>query len=179
MTVVLIAMFSLGSLCHSKGVQGSTTLDSDTTILLTKDTLLIVGQQPAICRLQLPLSFEKSYDDSHSAFLIFHHPVVIKAPDGVYEVYVTHQKPDIGSLTYKSSEFTGLLDLYTLTEPDAKNYLVININKTLKIAFNKSELNEIYVTIIFRGNILPGGTNSDQTGKLTIRGLSIFQKENE
>ena len=93
----------------------------DTVLLFRKDTSIIAGAVTAV--IQCP--FSKNGNADIKTLLILENPRLLTAPEGVYELYLTYEPPEINSLSSLQPEFVTVLDLYSLTAPDAKQQVEV------------------------------------------------------
>jgi hypothetical protein len=93
-----------------------------------------------------------------------------KAPEGVYEIYLSDKKHPVASLTANSSLFVNVVDTYTPNKEEALFQLPGKLNSLFD-----ASMSCCFVYILFRGNILPGNTRSINAGKLNISEVAIVQ----
>ena len=152
----------------------------DTVLLYKKDTLVTTGITPSILSCSFSSVTQVKYNSRFKTLLLLENPTVVSLPEGVYEVYITDQPPDINNLSSSQSSFVNVLDLYSLTAPPAATMpLEVDISKQVqKIFFQKQPLLSAYISIKFGPIKMADGTYSSNAGELRFTGISIVQVNN-
>jgi hypothetical protein len=110
--------------------------------------------------------------DGKKYFIVFKNMIVNKLPDGVYEVYLDSKKQKSATLHSGLPAFISVLDLYTPHGDLLKMDITTVINKLLT---TRKQIRGFYLTILFRGNSLPGAGKSANAGNIRFKGISIFR----
>lgn len=174
--IPVICIIAFCSSCNATGVAKSDSPGADTTVLIQKDTSLVTGSAPLTIQLSFPENSKTKYDSSGKTWLLLDNIQVVSDPDGVYEIYLTKEKPAPGSLLSQNPAFVNVLDLYPLTLPDTKNQLAVEISQHIRKWFLPEQNKpSIFATIMFRGTQLPNGSFSVKSGEIKINGVSIIQ----
>lgn len=174
-TLLAACIFSCCMSCNT-GKFAKAENNSDTTLLSSIGKPLIMGTMPAV----LPFTFsEKSmeaFDNNNKTWLLFDDPLITEAPDGVYEIYLTSQAPEINKLTATNPAFVNVLDLYSITAPGAKQIIEVDIRSHVQNLFLQNQkMQTVYVTLVFNGNGLADGSKSNKAGKIRFSGMRIVQ----
>jgi hypothetical protein len=149
---------------------------ADTVLLYKNDTAMVASTVPAVIQCQISLIAKAQYNVAGKIFLELDNPKILHNPNGVYELYISNEPPDIERLSSAQTAFVTVLDLYTLTAPGSKNQLEINISEHIKKLFLlKKDLLPLYISIRFGAIKLPDGTYSPKAGELLLSGISIIQ----
>ena len=175
--IQVITAFVLLTSCNTCKKTNNSNNDNnrDTVLLFRKDTSIIASTVTAV--IQCPFS-KNTYTDIKT-LLILENPRLLTAPEGVYELYLTHQPPEINSLSSLQPEFVTVLDLYSLTAPGAKQQVEVDISKHIKKIFLSTQPPfSFYISIHFGPVILADETYSSQAGELLFSGISIVQVKN-
>lgn len=152
------------------------TVESDTTLLSRIDKEVIIGAVPSVSLFQFTEKSRAAFDSNNQTWLLFDDPRVIEAPDGVYEIYLTDQSPQINELTATSPAFLSVLDLYSITAPGAKQVIQVDISSAIKkMLLSKKTLGPFYLTLLFIGNLMPDGRPSGKAGELRVSGIRMLQ----
>lgn len=168
-------MFACCIGCHSGRVTNAAN-NGDTILLGKIITSERVGLSPVV--LAVPVSAQEAamYDGNRKTWLLLDDAQIITAPDGVYEIYVTGQPPQLNSLTAQNAAFVNVLDLYSITAPDAKQVIEVDIQPYIKNIFLQNRgLQTVYVTLLFSGNQAADGTKSKKAGLLQFSGIRLVQ----
>ena len=86
--------------------------ERDTVLLYKKDTLLKTGIVTAVLECRFSKSARAKYNSGLKTMLVLENPVVVTAPEGVYELYITGQPPQTDQLSSSQPGFVTVLDLY-------------------------------------------------------------------
>lgn len=173
--VMAVALCLLYSKCKASVQKGT---NADTVILAENvKPFSIDGSQP-FYQVSVKAVEKKLYDNTKKIFLLLDDPHVTQNPDGVYEAYISMQKSDIKTLTPDKPDFVNVLDLYSLTSSQGKKHLSIDISKNM-VQFVKAgnQFPPVVITILFRGNSLPGNSESENAGQITVKGVRIIQEK--
>lgn len=109
---------------------------TDSVVLFKKDSAFTAGQVPALIKCSLVKKPGTTNPGNNSRILlILDHPLLTAAAEGVYEVYLTAIQQDIARLGAEQNSFAGLLDLYSLTAPGAKQQLELDITEKVTQLF--------------------------------------------
>lgn len=178
MWALLVAGLSFFGTC-SNGMYDKTINKGDTVLLFKKDTLVTTGIAPSVLSCSFSASTLGQYNSRFKTLLLLENPTVITLPEGVYEVYINHQPPDINNLSSSQPAFVNVLDLYSLTAPAASHRLEVDISEHIKKMFlKKAPLLSAYISIRFGPIKLPDGSNSSKAGELRFTGIRIVQIRN-
>jgi len=172
--VMAVGIITFLSSCNA-GIPITSNSKTDTTVLYKADTLLITGATPVILKCDFSLPSQKLFRNRLKTLLLMENPVLIAAPDGVYELYITNS-PDIKSISSSNEGFVTVLDLYGLTAPAAKNRIEVDVSEQLKNFFLlKQPISSFFICIRFGPTKLPDGSYSSKTGELRLSGIGIVQ----
>ncbi len=95
-------------------------------------------------------------------------------PEGVYEVYLTEQQEDKQGLTPESNLFINVIDTYTLTDKNAGIDFCLDASRNIAVLSKRNRLpSNFYVTVLFRGNMLPDKKEVTNAGSLTIGKMQL------
>ena len=159
-----------------KGAQRNASAESDTTLLAANDQSITINADKTFYQAAL-LSSGKKFSAGKKVLLLLDAPSVLQNPDGVYEVYISGEKIDVKTLSSSHPGFINVMDLYVLTEKDAPRYLSFDLTKKIMTwANDRQPFPPLTVTILFRGNVLPGNQESKQAGKMTLKDIKIVQE---
>ncbi len=160
----------------SAGRQQKVSHNGDTIVLCKTDTLLITTSVPSVLKCCFSANAKAKYNNRFKTLLLLENPQLAATPDGVYEIYITSQLPDIKGLSSSQPGFLTVLDLYTLTAPAAKDRLEVDISQHIKkLILQKHLLKSVYFTIRFGAIKLPGGNYSANAGELRLTGIEMVQ----
>ena len=179
MWALLVAGLSFFGTCNV-GMQGRNNNNKgDTVLLFKKDTLVTTGIAPSVLSCSFSASTHVQYNSRFKTLLLLENSTVITLPEGVYEVYINYQPPDINNLSSSQPEFVNVLDLYSLTAPAASRRLEVDISEQIKKLFLlKQPLPAAYISIRFGAIKLPDGSYTTKTGELRFTGIQIVQVNN-
>jgi hypothetical protein len=179
MWTLLVASLNFFSNCNSI-MQLKTSNSQDTIVLFKKDSLITAGIVPAVLPFHFSAGTKMWRNSRNKILLLLENPTVVKLPEGVYEVYITGQPPQINNLPSLQPSFVNVLDLYSITAPAAASWLEVDISKHIqKIFFQKKQsLVSAYISIRFGPIKLADGTYSIKAGELRFTGISIVQINN-
>jgi hypothetical protein len=172
---VLVMFIGLyGSSC--KGAERNATA-RDTNILARSDRSFSIETGKAFYQTVVATTGEKVKKDK-KILLLLDDPRIGQGPDGVYEVYVCREKCDINMLLPSHPGFVNVLDLYSLTVTEPPKHLLIDLTrKTVELVKKGQPFSSLYVTVLFRGNLLPGNVESKAAGQMTIMGMRVVQEK--
>ena len=174
-TFLALCMFTCFMSCHP-GKMVITEPGSDTTLLARVDKPHTFEGVPAIFNFIFSEKSRNLYDSNGKTWLLFDDPLITEKPDGVYEIYVSDRSPNTISLKSTSPDFVNVLDLYSITAPGASQVIGVDISSHLKnIYAQKHQLPNIYVTLVFSGNLDTNGRQSKNAGKLQLGGIRLLQ----
>ena len=160
-----------------KGGERNSTADRDTSILARSEQSFTLETGKPFYQAIL-ISSGKKLSGGKKVFLLLDEPAILQNPDGVYEVYVTPEKSDVKMLSPSHSGFVNVLDLYALTVSEPPNYLSVDLTKKLvELAKDGQPFQSLNVTILFRGNVLPGNVESKKAGRMTVKGMRVVQEK--
>ncbi len=158
-----------------KGAEQNSSSVIDTSILARSDQPFTIETNKTFYQLKL-ISAGKKFSGNKKLTMLLDAPSVLKNPDGVYELYVSGETNDVKTLSPSHPAFVTVLDLYTLTVSDPPNYFAVDLTKkAIEWAKDGQPLPLLNVTILFRGNGLPGKIESTQTGQMAVKGIRIVQ----
>lgn len=179
MWALLLAGLSFFGTCNV-GMQGRNTNNKgDTVLLFKKDTLVTTGIAPSVLPLHFSAGKKMRQNSRNKILLLLENPTVVALPEGVYEVYITDQPPDINHLSVLQPSFINVLDLYSLTAPAATMHLEVDISKHLQIFFlQKQPSTSAYISIKFGPIKMADGTYSSNAGELRFTGIRIVEFNN-
>jgi hypothetical protein len=151
----------------------------DTIVLYKKDTLISTGIVPAVLPFHFSAGTKMWQNSGNKILLLLENVTVVTLPEGVYEIYITDQPPQINKLSSLQPSFVNVLDLYSLTAPAANSWLESDISKHIqKIFLQKQSLVSAYISIKFGPVKLADGTYSAKAGELRFTGFKIVQVNN-
>jgi len=160
----LLLIISSTGYCNNK----NTKTVSDTIIIADTNTTVTINDAHSVQVIQLkPIAVAHG---NRPVYLKFFNVEMNKNPEGVYEVYMSPEKMNIENLNPSDPYFTGVLDVYTPTS-----------NKSISLKLPKSNLkslNNIYLTILFRGNQIAGNGSSTNAGEIKISRIQIAEMSN-
>lgn len=152
---------------------------ADTILLYKKDTLLITGTVPTVLACHFGTNRTENYSSRLKILLLLENPKVATMPEGVYELYITSQPPDINNLSPSQPGFVNVLDLYSITAPAANNRLEIDISEHIKKLFLlKQPLPSAFISIRFGPIKFSDGSYSSKAGELHLSGIRMVQIKN-
>lgn len=171
--LMLICLFN--SSC--KGAERNSANGRDTSVLAANEQSFTIGTDRAFYQAELR-STGKKLSAEQKVFLWMDAPSVAQNPDGVYEVYITPEKSDVKMFSSSHPGFVNVLDLYILTGGAVPSFLSVDLTKKMQ-ALGKAghPLPPLFVTILFRGNSLPGNVESKQAGQLSLEGIRVVQEK--
>lgn len=141
----------------------------DTVILASVKQSLEIKSGNSVIELQMKIDNAK-INKGGKRFILLKGLSMEKAPEGVYEIYLTDKKyPEVG-LTPNGNFFVGVIDTYG---PDKKEELFQLPTKSNSLF--EADISCHFVYIVFRGNILPDNKKSLNAGHLTIKEVEIIQ----
>lgn len=131
----------------------------------TRDKAVILNATTNVFQEEFKLTRPVDIAGDHKVVLIFENPVVKVNPDGAYEIYVSLVRSDVAKLESAAPEFANVLDLFSATTPGVER-VETDLTPALKrIAPGGKGIRSLYVTILFRGNLMPDGkTPSREAG---------------
>jgi hypothetical protein len=174
-TFLAALIFSCCISCHS-GKLANTVNGSDTTLLQRVVTPVNLGVTPAVVSFRLDEKSRNIFNSNYKTWLLLDDAAVITAPDGVYEIYVTAQPPQINTLNAESPAFVNVLDLYSITAPGAKQAIEVDIQTLInKLFLQKQTPQTVYVTLLFNGNRFANGSKSTKAGLVRFSGMRMLQ----
>jgi len=96
-------------------------------------------------------------------------------PEGVYEVYMSNDPAEVTRTVPENTAFVNTLDLYNLQSSSDKT-MPVNVTKNVKLWLeNGKETADIYVVVLFKGNVLPDNTPIQNAGKITIGEIRLLE----
>ena len=162
--------------CNAGKAVKTETSSRDTTLLSRIDKPVIKAVMPVVLTFPFSQNSKDIFDSNSKTWLLFDDPQVIETPDGVYDIYITGQPPEINNLTATNPAFVNVLDLYSINAPGAKQIIEVNIRThTKNIFLQKQLMKHVYVTLVFSGNQLADGSRSKKAGELRFSGVRIVQ----
>jgi hypothetical protein len=174
-TVLAACIFSCCISCNSGKVVKAKN-SRDTTLLSRIDKQVIIGATPVVLPFTFSANSRDLFNGNGKTWLLFDDPRITESPDGVYEIYITNQPPEISKLTAANPAFVNVLDLYSITAPGAKQLIAVDIRSHVKNLFlQKQPMQAVYVIIIFSGNSLADGSKSKKGGELRLSGVRMVQ----
>lgn len=102
---------------------------TDSLVLFKKDSAFTAGEIPALIKCTQITPVNKGHNSK--ILLILDQPILTAPAEGVFEVYVTSAQQEIALLSAEQKSFTGLLDLYSLTAPGARQQLELDITEKI------------------------------------------------
>jgi hypothetical protein len=145
---------------------------NDTTYIFRKDTAINTGN---ISLMPVYISTEIKQQKTGKIFIALHHPKIITAPDGVFEVYLVDSTTGIEKLSSSDRAFVSLLDLYSFTAPGAKQEINIDITKQLTGMYTTYDVQStLYLVLKFAPVTLPDGTYASNNGQISFTGVSLL-----
>ena len=148
--------------------------NNDTIVLFKKDSSFIAGNITTVTKCSFLNNSGKALKNPVNTLLILDQPTLLPAPEGVYELYLSSQPPDIDKLSSSRAGFTALLDMYSFTAPGAKPQIEMDISEAIKrLLLQNPSLPAVYIIIRFQPVKLSDGTYSNKAGELRFKGLSI------
>jgi hypothetical protein len=169
--VIMIAACLLSRPGFASGVNRN-----DTSIIARSDKSFTIDRETTHFQVTLQ-STGKKVTGNRKIMLVLDDAKLKENPDGVYEVYVSLQPYDIGSLNSKKTSFASVLDLYSLTAIDASKNISLDITKNVsRWAKDGSPSPHLVVTIVFRGNKLADNSESNRAGKFSVDGIRVVQE---
>ena len=172
-TILIIIICLAASSC--KGAERNTTTGKDTSILATHEQSFTIDSVTPFYQARL-ISTGRKLSADKKVILLLDDPTILQNPDGVYEVYLSQEIIDVKMLVSSHPTFVNVLDLYALTVADPPKYISVDLSKAAEI-FKNDPSRPIIVTIVFRGNILPGNIESKKAGKMRVRGMRMVSGE--
>jgi hypothetical protein len=174
--IVMVAVSLSFSTC--KAAEKKTGPYRDTVVLAKSAQPFTIDYNKPFYQAELRPTELQQYDPSKKIWLLFDDPQVMQDPDGVYEIYITMLPADIKVLGPAMPGFVNVLDLYSLTNPEPKNYLVNDLSKHMeKWMKERQPFSPLFITVLFRGTLLPGNGESKKAGQLMIKGMRIVQEK--
>jgi hypothetical protein len=159
-----------------KGAERNRAIGKDTSILALNEQSFTIEIGKPFYQATL-ISSGKKLSGYKKVLLLLDHPVILQNPDGVYEVYISPETNDVKMLSPSHPGFINVLDLYALTVSEPPNYLSIDLSKkSVELAKDGQPLQPLNVTILFRGNGLPGNVESKKAGQMTVKGIRVIQE---
>ncbi len=123
-----------------------------------------------------PLPGSSFFKVKGKTLLLLHQPRVINYPEGVYELYISREKPSAGSFKPSSQNFITLLDLYALSSPGAPKQLEIDISAVAgKLVAQNDPAPGLFISLHFGPVKKKHGSLSTKGGCVQFSGLSIVQ----
>ncbi|MDZ4795508.1 MAG: hypothetical protein SGI83_14600 [Bacteroidota bacterium] len=172
---LLLLLVSLSAF-SCKGAEPKAGAKGDTIILARSDSSFTIEAGKAYYQTAVVTTGEKIISGK-KLLLLLDEPVIGQNPDGVYEVYICREQCTISILSSSSPGFVNLVDLYALAVNDPPKSLTIDITKKIAEWTKTGQaLPSFFVTIVFRGNIMPGNVESVNTGKITVKGMRVVQE---
>jgi len=160
-----------------KGTERNAVTGKDTIILAGNQHSFKVDGTQSFFQAELT-STGKNFSDDKKLLLLFDRPINSRDPEGVYEVYVTRESPDVKTLSSFNPGFVNVLDIYVLTADAPPHYLVVDLSKKSgEWAKDGQAIPSLIVTVKFRGNVSPDNTESKQAGQLSVKGIRIVQEK--
>jgi hypothetical protein len=174
--IVMVATNLSFSSC--KAAEKKTGPYNDTIVLAKSTQPFTIDNNKPFYQVELRPTELQQYDPAKKMWLLLDDPKVAQSPDGVYEVYITILPADVKVLGPTMPGFVNVLDIYSLTAPEPKNYLVNNLSKHMeKWMKERQPLSPLYITVLFRGTVLPGNGESKKAGQLMVKGMRIVQEK--
>jgi len=124
-------------------------------------------------QINIPVSELMEVSGAHY-FLTLRNVSLEAAPDGVYEIYCSRELVSAEGLSDSVPGFVTVLDTYTLGSSPGKRDVRLDISRVAPELFREMEHTAFWLTIRFRGNSLPGGGESLQTGRLSMDGVGVY-----
>lgn len=160
-----------------KGGERNQSTGKDTSILARSEQSFTIETGKPFYQAIL-ISSGKKLSGDKKILLLLDDPAIRQNPDGVYEVYVTLETNDVKMLSPSHPGFINVLDLYALTVSEPPNYLSVDLTKkSVELAKDGQPFQSLNVTILFRGNVLPGNVESKKAGQMTVKGMRIVQEK--
>lgn len=173
----VLAMFICLLNFSCKGAAKNITGDKDTNILARSEQSFTIETGNPFYQV-IVVTTGKKVTGNKKILLLLDNPMIGQNPDGVYEVYICLEKCDINTLSSTHQGFVNVLDLYALTMSDSPNYLLVDLTrKTSEWVKDGQPFPSLYITVLFRGNMLPENIESKKAGQMSIAGMRIIQKE--
>lgn len=159
-----------------KGAEPKAGAERDTSILARSDAAFTIESGKAFYQTSVITTGEK-ISAGKKLLLLLDNPVIGQNPDGVYEVYICRETCNVSDLSSSSPGFVNVIDLYVLTEKDPPTSISIDITKNIAGWTKAGEpFPSLMLTIVFRGNRMPGNVESVKAGKITVRGMRVVQE---
>ena len=176
-TILAALLFSCCTSCNS-GKLAKTDNSSDTILLQRVAMPVNIGATPAVLPFNISEKSSNTFNSKNKTLLLLDDAKITTAPDGVYEIYITSQPPQIGTLHATSPAFVNVLDLYSITAPDAKNVIEVDIQDHINNIFLQKQTSyTFYVTLLFSGNRFADGSKSKKAGAMQFSGMRLVQIE--
>lgn len=164
--------------CNSGKLVKTGNSSGDTTLLSRTDKAVNIGTVPTVIPLTFLNNSKDLFNSNSKTWLLFNDPQITEAPDGVYEIYLTNQPPEINNLTATNPAFVNVLDLYSITAPGSKQIIEVDIRSHVKNVFlQKQQTQTVYVTLVFNGNRLADGSKSKKAGEMRLSGIRMVQTQ--
>ena len=176
-SLMVLMMCLDGASC--KGAERNAVTDKDTSVLARNEHShsFIIDNSSTFFQEKL-ISTGKNFSGDKKLVLLLDDPKLTQNPDGVYEVYITKEKTDVKMLSSLHSGFVNVLDFYVLTTSAPPKSLSVSMSKLTGGWAEKGQpLAEVYVTVLFRGNVLADGTESKKAGQMSVKGIRVVQED--
>jgi hypothetical protein len=174
--IMMVALHLSFSSCKAAGKKMGPF--KDTVVLAKSIQSFTIDYDKPYYQVELRPTELQQYDPSKKIWLVLDAPKVMQNPDGVYEVYVTMLPADVKQLAPGMPGFVNVLDLYSLTNPEPKDFLVHDLSKHMeRWTKERQPFSPLFITVLFRGTMIPGSGESKKAGQITIRGMRILQEK--
>lgn len=166
--------------CTAAGLMffNSDVKSSDTLVLAKTNRYFTINSNQLMKSIELEM-VTRNNKDGKNVYILFDQASVTRAPEGIYEVYLSPQPGKRNALTSKSPFFAGVIDPYSLQKNHEDIVPVPGINITGNWIYLRSKKKSLsgnyYLTIIFRGNSKSNKTASDNAGSISFKQIRVVQ----
>lgn len=174
---ILLVLFTFSAAC--KMPPANMSMQVDTTILAASAKPITISGDEPVCDLRLDIIKGSRYNSAASFLLFLDKPSMPRPPEGIYEVYVSPRRLSKRELHPESPYFVSVLDTYSLTSGDEPTSLTLDLHSSRGILSQYLARSSFFiVTILFRGNTIPGNGMAKDAGKISFQGVRIGQLKN-
>ena len=172
----LLVMLAISCIFEERRSQQKLLPINDTILVAESHQLVAINKNARLQQVRLikvnsfPVSGNKKF------CLLFNDVQMQSAPEGVYEIYLNKRKEDSLALEPGSKLFVNVVDTYMLKEKKGEHSFCLDASGGIAVlAINNNLPPDFYVTVLFRGNLLPDKKEATNTGSLTIKGIQLMQ----
>ena len=174
--LVLVCLYFSLSSSACRGNQRQAAVLQDTIILASNSKAFTINQATPVHQAALTISGQQFFSSDKKVWLLLDHPLVVKNPEGVYEVYLSDEK-NTNALTSSGAAFVNVLDLYSLTTDNPPPVIAVDLSRNWAGSNKNGNLpSTLYLTILFRGNSV-NGVESKQAGEMVVKGFRVIQEK--